>query len=487
MPESRPVADFFDHEYLHFAMHTVESRAIPSLVDGFKPSQRKIAFAANRIWKTGSEKPLKVNSLGSQAAAMSMYHHGSLDDTIVFMTQEWKNSLSIFDGIGQFGSLRAQTPGAPRYIHVRANRNFRRLYKDFELVDPQYEEGEEIEPKFFLPIIPPVLLNGGSGIAVGFATNILNRKPLDVVEACIEVLKTGKVRRSLVPWVRDFHGTVESKEGTDRTWLFKGCCEVKNTSTVEITEIPPSFAYEAYEAHLDSLVDKGVLHSYEDFSSDRVQYLLKLPRQTLAELLKKDKLIPLLKMWQQETENITTLDENGRLKIFEKAEDLIVYFVNFRLLYYAKRKAYLLQELDRELNVLDARARFVKAIIDGDLVVANAKKNDILSRIQELGIPKQDGSHDFLLSMPVYNLTWEKYQDLLNKIQEAKAERERVVNTSPAEFYLQDLEDLKRELRKDSNPPSEKSRKRKVSETKDAAGDVSGEDKDKDVFSLFED
>ena len=192
-------------------------------------------------------------------------------------------------------------------------------------------------------------------------------------------------------------------------------------------------------------------------------------------------------MWQQETENITTLDENGRLKIFEKAEDLIVYFVNFRLLYYAKRKAYLLQELDRELNVLDARARFVKAIIDGDLVVANAKKNDILSRIQELGIPKQDGSHDFLLSMPVYNLTWEKYQDLLNKIQEAKAERERVVNTSPAEFYLQDLEDLKRELRKDSNPPSEKSRKRKVSETKDAAGDVSGEDKDKDVFSLFED
>ena len=173
----RRVEDFFDNEYRNYAIYVVEQRAIPSLVDGFKPSQRKIAYAANRLWKTGTEKPMKVFQLGGQAAAISFFHHGSLDGTIIGMAQEFKNSMSIFQGIGQFGSLRSPSAGAPRYIGVKFNENFKLLYKDFELVTPQYEEGEEIEPKFFLPIVPTVLLNGGSGIAVGFATNILNRHP----------------------------------------------------------------------------------------------------------------------------------------------------------------------------------------------------------------------------------------------------------------------------------------------------------------------
>ena len=100
----RRVEDFFDNEYRGYAVYTIENRAIPSVVDGFKPSQRKIAYAANRLWKTGNEKPMKVFQLGGQAAAISFFHHGSLDGTIIGMTQEFKNSMPIFQGIGQFGS-----------------------------------------------------------------------------------------------------------------------------------------------------------------------------------------------------------------------------------------------------------------------------------------------------------------------------------------------------------------------------------------------
>ena len=441
----RKVDDFFDNEYKNYAVYTIENRAIPSAVDGFKPSQRKIAYAANRLWKTGNEKPMKVFQLGGQAAAISFFHHGSLDGTIIGMTQEFKNSMPIFQGIGQFGSLRSPEAGAPRYIGVRFNENFKLLYKDFDLATPKFEEGEEIEPQFFLPVIPTVLLNGGSGIAVGFATNILNRHPLDLIDACLLALE-GKEVPVLRPWIRGFFGDIEPVVGSPRSWVLRGKWEVKNTSTVEITEIPPSFTYEKYEAHLDALVEKGIIASYDDHSSDRVNYVLKFPRATLAEYLKKDRLGELLKMREQEGENLTTLDETGRLRVFERAEEIVRYFVEFRLGYYERRKVRLLSELTKELEVLDAKSQFIDAVIKGRIVVANEKKPDLIKSIEKEGIQKQDDSYDFLLSMPIWSLTYEKYIELQKKLDQKRKEREKVERTKPADFYRQDLKDLRSQV-----------------------------------------
>lgn len=445
----RSIDDFFDNEYLGYSRHVVENRAIPSVIDGFKPSQRKIAFVANRVFKTGGEKPLKVFQLAGRIASEAFYHHGggSLEAAITTMTQEFKNSMPIFAGIGQFGSLRSPEAGAARYIGVRFNENFRLLYKDFDLVDPQHEEGEEIEPKFFLPIIPTVLLNGGSGIAVGFATNILNRHPLDLIDACGDALDGRKVR-DLRPWIKGFHGTFDRSPDSPRSWSIRGSYAVKNTSTVEVTEIPPGFTYEKYEAHLDGLVEKGVLSSYDDHSSDRVHYILKFPRTNLADLQKKNKLDDVLKMREGEGENLTTLDENGKLKVFERAEEIVEYFVRFRLGYYAKRKARLLADLTRQMEILDAKARFIDAVIVGRITVANEKKPDIIRSIEQLAIPKQDDSYDFLLSMPIWSLTHERFLELQRKLDEITKERDKVSRTAPEDFYRQDLKDLRKQVQK---------------------------------------
>ncbi len=444
---TRSIEDFFDNEYRGYAIYTIENRAIPSVVDGFKPSQRKIAYAANRLWKTGAEKPMKVFQLGGQAAAISFFHHGSLDGTIIGMTQEFKNSMPIFAGIGQFGSLRSPAPGAPRYIGVKFNENFKLLYKDFDLTTPKYEEGEEIEPQFFLPIIPTVLLNGGSGIAVGFATNILNRHPLDLIDACLSLLEGGEVK-VLRPWIRGFWGDIEQVEGTVKSWSFKGRWEVKNTTTVEVTEIPPSFTYEKYEALLDSLVEKDILASYDDHSSDRVRYTLKFARATLADILKRDKMNDLLKMRESEGENLTTLDERGHLRIFDSAEDVVRYFVEFRLGYYEKRKERLLADLGREIDLLDSKSRFIDAVIGGRIAVANEKKSSIIASIEQEGIPKQDDSYDFLLGMPIWSLTHEKYAELQKKLGQKRRERRTVESTLPKEFYKTDLMDLRAQVEK---------------------------------------
>ena len=441
----RSAQDFFDTEYLGYAKYVVENRAIPSLVDGFKPSQRKIAYAANRLWKTGKEKPMKVFQLGGQAAAISFFHHGSLDSTIIGMTQTFKNSMPIFQGVGQFGSLRSPEAGAPRYIGVKFNDNFKRLYKDFELTTPKYEEGQEIEPNYFLPIVPTVLLNGGSGIAVGFATKILNRNPADIIDACLDYL-SGKEVKKLVPWINGFCGNVIPVPDTPRSWVFQGDIEVKNTSTVIIKEIPPGWTYEKYEAHLDALQDKDVIAGYDDESSDRVRYTLKFQRAKLKNLIDKNKLLSTLKLEERETENITTLDEFGNLKIFETAEELLSYFVDFRLTYYDKRKKYLLEKIDRELYVIDNRVKFIKAILDQTLELRNRKIQDVEADLKQLEIQKYEDSYRYLLDMSVQSLTKEKWEELQKKGQDLRDERDKIERTTPKEFYKKDLKDLRKQI-----------------------------------------
>lgn len=437
----RTVEDFFDHELLDYAHYTLRHRAIPSVIDGFKPSQRKIAHAANQIWKTGKEKPMKVFQFGGLAASMTFFHHGSMDGTIIGMTQTFKNSLPIFDGIGQFGSLRSPEAGAPRYVGLKSNDNFRLLYKDFDLTISQEEEGESIEPKFFLPIVPTVLLNGGSGIAVGFATNILNRNPADLIKSCLLVLK-GKPCPVISPWVNGFTGTFKKVLDAPKSWTIHGKYEVKNTTTVEVTEVPLSWTYEKYEEHLDKLITNGVIVSYDDHSATTPHYVIKFKRNVLESLLQKNKLEDTLRMQERVGENYTTLDENSELKIFESAEEIVDYFVKFRLKYYDLRKQKLIQKLQDDLKVTSNRCRFINEILSDVLKINNRPKKDIETNLSESGYDKVNDDYNYLLNLAIHTLTKEKAEEL-RLLQERKvAELEATSKLLPSQMYETDLREL---------------------------------------------
>jgi DNA topoisomerase-2 len=437
----RTVEDFFDHELLDYAHYTLRSRAIPSAIDGFKPSQRKIAHAANQIWKTGKEKPMKVFQFGGLAASMTFFHHGSMDGTIIGMTQTFKNSLPIFDGIGQFGSLRSPEAGAPRYVGLKSNDNFRLLYKDFDLTISQEEEGESIEPKFFLPIVPTVLLNGGSGIAVGFATNILNRNPSDLIKSCLLVLK-GKPCPAISPWVNGFTGTFKRVADARKSWTIHGKYDVKNTTTVEVTEVPLSWTYEKYEEHLDKLIANGMIVSYDDHSATTPHYVIKFKRTVLDSLIQKNKLEDTLRMQERVGENYTTLDENSELKIFESAEEIVEYFVKFRLTYYDLRKQKLIQKLQDELKVASNRCRFINEILSDILKINNRPKKDIETNLLESGYDKVGDDYNYLLNLAIHTLTKEKAEEL-RLLQEKKvAELEATKKLLPAQMYESDLREL---------------------------------------------
>jgi DNA topoisomerase-2 len=443
----KSITDFLSNEYKEFALYSIEGRAIPSVIDGFKPTQRKIIHISSLVWKSGSEKNLKVFQLSGKVASDAFYHHGdqSLSNAIINLAQKFKNNAPLLEEDGQFGSLRSPQAGAPRYIGTKLSHNFKLIYKDFELLEYKEEEGEKIEPKFFLPIIPTVLINGGSGIAVGFASNILNRDIKDIIDACIKYLG-GKGIGTLKPGLNGFIGDFIQDETLKKKWIIRGKFQRINSNTIKIIELPPSMTYEKYEEVLDRLVETKEIVSYDDNCKDNIDYTIKLTR-TQLENLSDESIFKLLKLEESETENFNTLDEFGKLKIFESAEEILKYFVDFRLIYYEKRKEYQLQTLLHELRVLGNRGKFIKLILDGKLIVNNTPKSEIITQIEQNSFDKVDDSYDYLLRMPIYSLTKEVFDKLKSDFTSKKEEIEILKSKDPKELYLKDLNELKKNFK----------------------------------------
>jgi len=443
----KTITEFLANDYKEFAVYTIENRAIPSVVDSFKPTHRKIIHVCSNIWKNGTEKPLKVFQLAGKVASDAFYHHGnqSLENAIITMAQKFKNNSPLLDEVGQFGSLRSPQAGAPRYIGTKLNTNFKLLYKDFDLLEYKEEEGESIEPKYFLPVIPTILINGSSGISVGFSTNILNRDVKSITDACVKVLSDKKISE-IKPSLNGFTGDFIQDSDNHKRWIIRGRFQRVNTSTVRITELPPSMTYEKYEEILDKLCDNKDIVSYDDNCKDNIDYTIKFTRSDL-EKLDDEKLVKLLKLEEASTEIFSTLDEFGKLKIFENSSDIIEYFVNFRLTYYHKRKAFMLNKMQHELKILSNRGRFIKAILDEKLKVNGVSKSVIIEGIEEMGLEKIDDSYDYLLRMPIYSLTKELFEKLKEDFTAKKADIKTLEETDPKDMYLEDLNELKKKFK----------------------------------------
>lgn len=381
--------------------------------------------------------------IGSKS--MILTHNSSLENAIITMAQGFKNNMALLDECGQFGSLRSPEAGAARYIGTKLNKNFRLLYKDFELLEYKEEEGTSIEPKYFLPIIPTVLINGSSGIAVGFSSNILNRSPLDIISTCENLIK-GKSISDIKPSNNFFKGDYIQDVENHKKWIIRGKLDIVNTTTVKISELPPSMTYEKYENILDSLIESKSISSYDDNCKDSVDYTIKFSREALSQLTE-DKLFKLLKLEETETEIFTTLDETGKLHIFESSKEIIEYFVKFRLSYYDKRKDYFLNKMKYDLKILANRGRFIKFILDNKLEIKGRKKDEIVTDCDKLGLERIEDGYDYLLRMSIWSLTQEMFDKLKDDYRNKKSEMEAFALIEPKDMYLSDLSELKKKLK----------------------------------------
>ena len=254
------VTELIDGQYKDYSKYVLYSRAIPHMIDGLKPSQRKILYTA---LKTANSNRIKTASLSGNTISQANYHHGdaSLNDAITKMVQPYANNVPLLDGEGSFGSRLVPEAAAPRYTYVKMSKNFDAYFSDTVVADKSLDP-EDPEPAFYLPIIPWVLVNGIKGIAVGFATEIQPRDPKEIAELCVKHLNGKDILQDpLLPSYPDFFG--EIYEENDNMYC-EGAFIVQSQTKLIITEVPIGFNRESYVQVLDKLEDDGKIVSYVD-------------------------------------------------------------------------------------------------------------------------------------------------------------------------------------------------------------------------------
>lgn len=426
------------NEMKNFALYTIESRAIPNLIDGLKPVQRFYLYSS--LMNT----PKDYKKVSAVAGVISDYgyNHGeaSAAGAGQLMAATWNNNICLVEGRGSFGTRLIQEAGAPRYVYTRTHSNFNKYIKDISL-SPVHEDPEHEPPAFYIPSIPLVLSNGAKGIATGFATNILPRGEKALIKACKEYIKTGKIKARLPVEFPDFKGTTEYDSITDR-YVCKGVFERPTATRLLITEVPYGYDREAYIKVLDKLEDDGLLVSYDDeCSSEGFRFDIKLRNSTAKDLRTDEKVLKLFKLEKTHSENITTIDENGDLKIFDDERDVVKHFVDYRLGILTKRIENEISKYKEEARWLQVKAEFIQGVLEDKITFKGKKKEQVEALVLE-HTSALDTDTDKLLRMNMLSLTIEQIKELMAKIKESKEQLKFWESTTEQDQFLYDLESL---------------------------------------------
>ncbi|KAI8997263.1 DNA topoisomerase [Pilobolus umbonatus] len=460
------ISDFVNRELMLFSMAD-NIRSIPSMIDGFKPGQRKVFFGCI---KRGSNKEIKVAQLANYVAGITQYHHGeaSVAATVINMAQDFvgSNNVNLLFPAGQFGTRHegGKSAASPRYLFTKLNEIARTIYHpdDDALLNYLVEENMSIEPTWFLPILPMVLVNGADGIGTGWSTNIPNYNPEDIVNNILRMMNDEPVV-PMHPWFRGFKG--EIKNCGPNKYTADGIANVTAEGHIKVTELPVRLWTDTFKDVLENMRDNKdkkpeiLINNYRNNSTDSA---VELTIELNADNLQKAEDIGLLKAFKIassiSTNNIVCFDKDEKIKRYNNPEEILSDFYELRLEYYVKRKEYLIMILKDEYERLDNKAKFIELVISKKLIYVNRKEEDVIEDMQKHGLKKlyprkttsvlavdddtpEDGTgYEYLFSINVRGFTIEKVHELNKQKNKKFEELEVITGTPPKTFWRRDLE-----------------------------------------------
>ena len=466
-------SDFVEKELVLFAKYDVE-RAVPSMVDGLKPGQRKVLFGCFKKKLNGE---IKVAQLSGYVAEQSAYHHGevSLQGTIIGMAQNFvgSNNINMLEPRGQFGSRLqgGKDHAASRYIFTCLSKVTRCIFpeEDDAVLEHLFEEGHQIEPRYYCPIIPMVLVNGADGIGTGWSSNVPNYNPRDLI-ANLRLVLRGAEPVAMVPWYRGFKGNVKAIEGSPGKFEAMGVAQQKGRVRLEITELPVKRWTQDYKDWLlEQLPKSGERRSLieeirEYHSENSVRFVLSMTPDKLSEAERKGFEKSFHLRSSISTSNMWLFDASGKIQKYETPEDILRAFVPVRYQIYEQRKAFLVAKLERELAVIFNKLSFVEHVLADRLDVEKKKMLDLCRKMRKLGLKhmctiKGEGSvkHDseeeagtegfkYLLSMKMWSLTENKVQELRLQHETKQRALEELKGTTIETLWERDLKRLEEAL-----------------------------------------
>ena len=457
-----PYEEFINKELIHFSKYDCD-RSIPNLMDGLKISLRKILYSA---FKKRLSSEIKVAQFSGYVSEHSCYHHGeeSLNKAIVGMAQNFvgSNNINLLFPSGQFGSRikGGQDASSPRYIFTRLERIARILFpeQDDNILKYLNDDGTPVEPQFYVPIIPMVLVNGSKGIGTGFSTEIMCYNPRDII-AYLKNKLQGIIddKIEFFPYYEGFTG--ETEKVSDTKFLFKGKYEKIDTDKVKVTELPVGFWTEDFKELLNDLQnDKDkegkkivplVKDVFENYTDTTVEFVITFTKGKLQDLesLKSDHgcngLEKLLKLYStSSTTNMNLFNSEDKLKKYESVEEIIDDYFDIRLEYYEDRKDFMIESLEKELMILSNKAKYIQELLNGTIDLRKKKKQEIIDILQDKEYDTIDDDEEFkyLVRMPMDSVSDENVDKLLKDHHSKQDELDRIKATTIQQMWLSELE-----------------------------------------------
>jgi DNA topoisomerase-2 len=446
----RYISDFLNNEYKDYSKYVIATRALPSIVDGFKVGARKVMHAAfHGGLKNKQER--KVLNLVGDVYNLTLFMHGdaSLYGTIFTEGAEFLDNLNPLTIVGQHGSLRdPKAVSAPRYLSAKLSEYAEMIYKvDEDLIEYLVDEGQSIEPKSYFPIIPTVITSRNEGMAPGYKFKTFSYNPIHIINACEEYLKSDKITpNSIHPYTRGIKPEKFVYDAELDRWVSNGeyKVDIKN-DILQITDLPYDVSFDSLEKKLNSYIDSGYIKDWRNYSHDNViDYKIIFHKTVLNKELQPAKKAKLIKNLMLQTvlpnDLLYVLDENNKVKHFEDIYELIQYFVDLRLTKYEERKNRLIDCLNKKLLDNTNMIKFIDLVIDGTIKVSNRPIKDVQSDMIKHDIPVE------YIKTPISKLTKDERDALLKRNKEIHAEIKYIEKTTTKNMYLNDLKKLNKDL-----------------------------------------
>jgi len=498
---------FINDEMIHFSKYDCD-RSIPNLMDGLKISLRKILFSA---FKKNLKTEIKVAQFSGYVSEHSGYHHGeaSLNAAIVGMAQNFvgSNNINLFEPNGQFGSrLQAGADSASeRYIFTQLNKLTRLIYRseDDAILTYLDDDGQSVEPIYYVPIIPMVLVNGTKGIGTGFSTEIMCYNPAKIIAYIRHKLvgastsATPAPTPTIEPFYKNFKGTI--RRVGDTKYLLKGCYTILDEKKIRITELPIGTWTDNYKKLLENLIeppaagDKGkdkdkdkdgasssapIVKEYNDMSTDtHVDITVTMAANIIKTYSEKatefecNMLEKVLGLYTtQSTTNMNLFDAKEKLIKYSNAEEIVDSYSVTRLEFYGKRKDALIAALRKELMVLSNRARYITELLEDKIDLRRKTNKQLVELLKERkydsmdakdakdggsdenGVDEQSGQgqqgYKYLLKLPMDSVSEENVKKLLNEKEKKEKELSELSSKTVEQMWIKDLEELELEYNK---------------------------------------
>ena len=451
----QPISRFIDDTFIEFPIDDCK-RSIPSIVDGLKQSQRKILYAC---FLRNLKKPLKVAQLAGYVAEKTNYHHGeqNLYETITKMANEFagSNNIPLLYRDGQFGSRSEGGKDAAnaRYIFTRLETITRFIFREEDdvLVERVVDDGDIVEPVYYVPIIPMVLVNGTDGIGTGWSSSIPLHNPVDIVKMVKDwienssdtnhVVEDSSIKISIFqqvnPWYRAFRGTINERgSGTYTTF---GVCESDEKGNAIITEIPIGMKIQDLQETLNKMREEKKIKSYKNYSTaNDTHYIVQKSDIELN--------TDTLKLYSHVlSSNMVLFDGNGKIKRYQTIEDIVEDFCAIRLRYYTLRKQRLVQDLEHRLIIAENKKRFIDEVMNDELILKRKKMEEIVRELSAKGYYKGYHNEDnfaYLLRLQINTFTLEKLDELQASIDSLTAQLNKVKNITEKQMWVNDLDEF---------------------------------------------